>query len=81
MRTTLTIDSDVAVQLERLRRERNASFKDVVNDTLRVGLRAAAAPANPRKPFRLRTFDAGKPLIPLDNVAEAIALIEGDDHK
>ena len=81
MRKTLTIDDDVAVQLERLRRKRNASFKKVVNDTLRCGLRAAEVPVKPRKPFRLRTFDAGKPLIPLDNIAEAIALIEGDDYK
>jgi hypothetical protein len=81
MRKTLTIDDDVAVQLERLQRKRRASFKEVVNDTLRLGIRAAEAPARPRKPFRLRTFDAGKPLVPLDNIAETISLLEGDDHK
>lgn len=81
MRTTLTIDDDVAVQLERLRRERDASLKDVINDTLRQGLRAADAPAKPRKPFRMKTFDGGRQLIPLDNVAEAIALLEGENYK
>src|SRR5713101_2905138 len=43
MRTTLTIDNDVAVELERLRRVRDASLKDVVNDALRRGLREMAA--------------------------------------
>jgi hypothetical protein len=81
MRTTLTLDDDVAVQLERLRRERDASFKDVVNDTLRQGLRASRTPAAPRKPFRMKTFDGGKQLIPLDNIAEALAILEGEDYK
>lgn len=38
MRTTLTLDDDVAVALERLRRTRDASLKDIVNDVLRRGL-------------------------------------------
>jgi hypothetical protein len=81
MRTTLTLDDDVAVELEQLRRQKNASLKEVVNDTLRQGLRAAKAPARPRKPFRMMTFDGGEQLIPLDNVAEALSILEGDDHK
>jgi len=38
MKTTLTFDDDVAAALERVRRTRNASLKDVVNDALRRGL-------------------------------------------
>ena len=37
MRTTLTIDDDVAVRLERLRRD-GRTLKDVVNEALRAGL-------------------------------------------
>lgn len=81
MRTTLTIDDDVAVQLERLRRERDASLKEVINDTLRKGLRAADMPAKQRKPFRMKTYKAGRFLVPIDNVAEVLALIEGEDFK
>jgi hypothetical protein len=80
MRTTLTIDDDVAVQLERLRRERDVSLKVVVNDALRRGLRAEASPQS-RKPFLMKTFDGGKLLIPIDNVAEALAQAEGEDFK
>ena len=38
MRITLRLDDDVAAALERVRRTRNASLKDVVNDALRRGL-------------------------------------------
>jgi Ribbon-helix-helix protein, copG family len=81
MRTTLTIDDDVAAELERLRRARDASLRDLINDALRRGLREMAAPAKKRKPFRTRTFNMGKPRIDIDNVAEALAFAEGEDFK
>lgn len=40
MRTTLTIDEDVAHRIRELMRERDLSFKVAVNDLLRRGLRA-----------------------------------------
>jgi hypothetical protein len=82
MRTTLTIDDDVAAQLEGLRRKGNARLKDIINEALRRGLRDMAAPAKPRKPFRTNSVDAGEMLLPdIDNVAEVLALIEGDAYK
>ena len=81
MRTTLTHDEDVAVQLERLRRSRDANLKDLVNEALRLGLREMTAKPKKRKPFRTRTFDMGPPLINIDNVAEAIAYAEGEAYK
>ena len=39
MRTTLTLDDDVAVALERVREQRGASLKELVNEALRRGLR------------------------------------------
>jgi hypothetical protein len=81
MRTTLTIDDDVAARLEHLRQQRDANLKDVVNDALRRGLDSIEAPPKSRKLYRIKTYDMGEPLIPLDNIAEAIALIEGEDHK
>ncbi len=77
METTLTIDDDVAAQLERLRRERDASLKDIINEALRHGLRDMASPAKPRQPFRIQPFDVGKMLIPdIDNVAAVLAMVE-----
>jgi hypothetical protein len=80
MRTTLTLDPDVAQQIERLRKERDTSLKDVVNDALRRGLREINMPRK-RKPFRTKSYDMGPFLVSIDNVAEAIAYADGDDFK
>lgn len=82
MRTTLTLDKDVAVALERLRRARKASLKAVVNEALRQGLgRMTAPPAAPRKPFRTRTLNLGRCLGNIDNVAEVLAIAESERFK
>jgi predicted CopG family antitoxin len=82
MRTTLTIDDDVAVELERLRRARNASLKDVINDALRRGLHDMSVPRKRRKPFRTRSFDCGRLLVDsIDNVWEVLDQIEGDNFR
>jgi hypothetical protein len=82
MRTTLTIDDDVAAELERLQKKRDVSLKELVNDALRRGLREMREPLKKRKPFRTRTWNGGKPLIDnIDNIAEVLAIIEGEDYK
>jgi hypothetical protein len=80
MRTTLTIDDDVAAVLERLRKGRNARLKDLINEALRRGLSDMEARPE-RKPFRTKSMDLGRPLIDVSNVAEAIAFAEGEDYK
>jgi hypothetical protein len=81
MRTTLTLDDDVAVQLERLRRARDMSLKELINDALRRGLREMSTPPRKRKPFRTQASSLGPFLINIDNVAEAIAYAEGEGFK
>ncbi|MPZ56468.1 MAG: hypothetical protein GEU91_08200 [Rhizobiales bacterium] len=81
MRTTLTIDDDVAVQLERLRRKNDVGLKELINDALRRGLRDMSGPPKKRKPFRTKTFNMGRPFINIDNVAEALAYAEDEDFK
>jgi hypothetical protein len=49
MRTTLTLDEDVAKRLRERARRSGASFKEVVNATLRRGLRSGEKPS-PRLP-------------------------------
>ena len=79
MRTTLTLDPDVSVELEALRRERGLSLKDAVNDALRRGLRAMAEGERRGPPFVTRNADMGVPRLPLDDVAEALAAAEGEN--
>ena len=78
MRTTLTIDDDIATQLDRMRRDRETSLKGIVNEALRHGLQAMTSPPSPREPFRTRSVDLGKPLIDnLDNLSEVLDAVEG----
>ncbi len=81
MRTTLTIDDDLAVQIDRLRRDHDASLRDVINEALRRGLREMTTRRKRRKPFHTEAIRGVVPLMPLDNVAEVIAMAEGDPFK
>jgi hypothetical protein len=62
MRTTLTLEKDVAIALEKLQQKRDSSFKDVVNQALRQGIKAMNASDKPRKPFQTKGVDLGAPL-------------------
>ncbi|HXH08028.1 MAG TPA: hypothetical protein VNI83_15730 [Vicinamibacterales bacterium] len=82
MRTTLTLDEDVAIRLERERKRRDVSLKTVVNEALRAGLDALDRAARPRRPFRTRGFDLGPSRIgSLDNVEEVLSRAEGERHR
>ncbi|MBV9018397.1 MAG: ribbon-helix-helix protein, CopG family [Alphaproteobacteria bacterium] len=82
MRTTLTIEDDVAAELERLRRDRDASLKDVVNEALRRGVRDMTAPPKRAKPFRTKSYDCGRLLIDnIDNVWEVLDQIEDEKFR
>jgi hypothetical protein len=82
MRTTLTLDDDVARLIERIRRRRGATLRDVVNDALREGLPRLEAPARPRKLHETRSVSLGGCLIgSVDDVAEALAVAEGDGFR
>jgi hypothetical protein len=79
MRTTLTIDDDVAAELDRLRRMRDVGLKEIVNDALRRGLREMAAAPKRKKPVRTQPLESGGLLVAsLDNIAELLAEIEGE---
>ena len=83
MRTTLSLDKDVAAAIERLRKARKATLKEVVNEALRRGLgQMASPPAAPRRPFRTRGVSLGRCLVGnVDNVSEVLAVAEGESFK
>lgn len=77
MRTTLTLDEDVAAKLKAEARRVGRPFRAIVNETLRRGL-ASRQGATPRKPFKVKARDLGlKPGLSLDNVAELLDQVEG----
>jgi hypothetical protein len=82
MRTTLTLEKDVAATLERLRKSRAASMKDLVNEALREGLKHLEAPRRMQRHFRTGSVNLGRCLVGnVDNVAEALAVAEGESFR
>lgn len=79
MRTTLTLDDDVAAMLNRMRAKSSSDFKQLVNDLLRVGLKEALRPQGPSKPYRTPSSDAGRclPGGSIANIEEVLSEVEG----
>ena len=58
MRTTLRIDDDLLRELKSRAADEGLSLSDVVNLVLR---QSVAAPRRPRRPFKQKTRDLGRP--------------------
>ncbi len=77
MRTTVTLDEDVAAKLKQEMRRTGRSFKATVNETLRKGLNTKRAHAG-LEPFAVKARPMrALPGIDLDRVSELIEQIEG----
>ena len=82
MRTTLTLDPDVAAMARRMQQTSGGSFKAVINDALRLGLRGMVAPTGRVDTYSTPTVDLGRCLVgSLDDVAEALAVAEGEGFR
>ena len=76
MRTTLTLDEDVAKLLDKEVRRSGNSFKQVVNHFLRLGL--TGRKRLPRKPFVVKPMNLGLPPgLSFDNTEELLDYLEG----
>lgn len=79
MRTTLTLDDDLAAGLKEVAFQSNRSFKQVVNATLRAGLAAQHQP--PRaKPYRVKPASLGGvlPGVDLDKALRLAGALEDE---
>ena len=56
MRTTLTLDEDLAEKLKQLSEKRRVPFRRVLNEMLRRGLTGQTA--QKRAPFKIETFSS-----------------------
>ncbi len=80
MRTTLTLDDDVAARLKELAHRRRDTFKDTVNEVIRRGLVAQESATLARDPFRVATFDSGfRPGVDPLRLNQLIDELEVDD--
>ena len=78
----MTLEDDVAAALERLRRTRDASLKDLINEALRRGLKDMSNRTKRRERLRTRSVALGQLRIAgVDNIGEALAVADGEAHK
>ncbi len=79
MRTTLTLDDDVALALKEAAYRTGQSFKAAVNATLRAGLAALEAPPK-RKRYRLQPASLGgvRPGVDLDKALQLADALEDE---
>jgi hypothetical protein len=76
MRTTITLEEDVATLVRDEMRRTGASFKDVVNDAIRKGLTTGSAPAARAPKFRVKPkacgFRAGIEVLRLNQLLDEL---------
>jgi len=82
MRTTLSLDDDVAAKLQAEVRRSGRTFKAAVNELLRLALNSRSQ-KSPAPTFTVRARDLGdlRPGLSLDNIGELLERAEGPGHQ
>lgn len=77
------MDDDLAIRLERHRSQHGESFKQALNEALRVGLaRLEEGGEQVPEARRTRPLALGRRIGgSLDNIGEALAIAEGEDYR
>jgi hypothetical protein len=80
VRTTLTLDDDVAAKLELEARRSGRPFKQIVNELLRLAL-SARRKQQRRRPFTVRARNLGlRPGLEYASVGDLLEQVEGPRH-
>lgn len=81
MRTTLTLDDDVAARISEEMRKRGGTLKETVNELLRAGFQAQSETKKVRR-FKAQARAMGRREgIDYDNIADLLEHIEGSSHR
>jgi hypothetical protein len=79
MRTTVTLDPDVRAILRKVMRERGVSFKEALNQAVRLGASSRRPPSGRR--FRQKTYHMGfRPEFRWDKALALADAIEDEDR-
>ena len=82
MRTTLTIDDDLAKRLEEAQKRLGVSFKEIVNLMLRQGLERQHPSLRKIPRFQVKARPMGlTPGVNYANIGELLEQLEGAQHK
>jgi hypothetical protein len=81
MRTTLTLDPDVAAKAKRSAIKLGKPFKEIINAALRIGLDQVLKPP-PSRPYCTTARPLGlRRGFSYDNIGELLARAEGEDYQ
>ena len=81
MRTTITLEDDVAAMLDDLQKKEKKPFKQIVNELLRIGMVQKNSMEEDKKRYSTPELNAGKCKYPdLDNIGEILAVSEREDY-
>jgi plasmid stability protein len=75
VRTTVTLDDDLASRLRDAAHERGISFKAAINEAIRTGLEGPRE----RTPYRLTPVSMGVPATELTKATQIAAQLEDDE--
>ncbi len=82
MRTTLTLDEDVAAKISQIRSKEKVSLKTLVNDALRTGLEEYLdGNTKPSVPYKLKPVRLGARLPAIDDVADILSSYESESFR
>jgi hypothetical protein len=74
MRTTVTLDDDLAARLKDRAHERGIPFKTAINEAIREGLAESRKP----RPYRLKARSLGEPMVDLTKATQLAGQIEDE---
>jgi hypothetical protein len=82
VRTTLTLDPDVAARVKQAARRSGRPFKQVINELLRAGLTRSSESAT-TKPFKVEAVNFGglRAGLSIDNINELLEVVDGPDKR
>jgi len=81
MRTTLTLDEDVAQRTKKMAAKLKKPFKVVLNEALRKGLDQFEKPQK-RRDYRTIPHEMGlREGLSIDNIQELLSQVEGEDRQ
>ena len=82
MRTTVTLDDDVAALLRKRQKERGLAFKEALNEALREALATPVRHVGERARRPVKTYSVGRLFVEdLDDVSAIIEDLEGPQHR
>jgi hypothetical protein len=80
MRTTLTLDPDVAMKLKKRMAEKNLTLKETVNQALRQGLKAVVEAEKKKTPFKVLPHSYGfKPGVDQNKLGQLLDQLDSEE--